>query len=120
MNRKQGYLRLLLIVQFTQRLRGGIISSILALFIRGHSLTVSDLGLIGTASMLGWFIFEPLAGVVIDWVRKRYMVFFSILASSIIYTTYPLASNFWHFSVLAFAMSSVMSLLRGLCQGFDG
>lgn len=109
MDEEQGSLKLLLVVQFTQRFRGGIISPILALFIRGQGLAVSELGLIGTAGMLGWFIFEPLAGVVADRVRKKYLVIFAILASSLIYLVYPLARDFWHFSLLAFAMSSVMS-----------
>jgi len=109
LNERQGSLKLLAIVQLTERFRDGIILPILALFIRGHGLTVSELGLIGMAGMLGWFIFEPLAGVVADWVRKKYLLIFAVLISSFIYTAYPLAVNFWHFSLLAFAMSFVMS-----------
>lgn len=109
LNKRQGSLKLLAIVQLTERFRGGIISPILALFIRGHGLTVSELGLIGMVGMLGWFIFEPLVGVVADWVRKKYLLIFAVLTSSFIYTAYPLADSFWQFSLLAFAMSSVMS-----------
>ena len=45
-------LRLLLGVQLTQGFRSGIVSPILALFVRGQGLTVAQIGLIGTASML--------------------------------------------------------------------
>ena len=50
-------------MQLTQGFRSGIVSPILALFVRGQGLTVSQIGLIGTASMIGWLIFEPVAGV---------------------------------------------------------
>jgi MFS family permease len=106
---RKGSLRLLLLVQLTQRFRGGIISPILALFIRGQGLTVSQIGLLGTAGMIGWLIFEPLAGVVADRIRKKYMVVFAIVASSFIYVAYPYARGFWDFSFLGFAMSSVLS-----------
>jgi DHA1 family multidrug resistance protein-like MFS transporter len=106
---KQGSLRLLLFVQLTQRFSGGIISPILALFMRGQGLSVSQIGLLGTAGMIGWLIFEPLAGMVADRIRKKYMVAFGIAASSLVYLAYPYASGFWHFALLAFAMSSVMS-----------
>jgi len=78
-------------VQLAQRFRGGLVSPILALFIRGQGLTLSQIGLLGTAGMLGWLIFEPLAGVVADRIRKKY------------------AQGFWNFAFLAFGMSSVMS-----------
>jgi DHA1 family tetracycline resistance protein-like MFS transporter len=102
-------LRLLLTVQFSQHFKSGIISPILALFIRRQGMTVTQIGLLGTASMLGWLIFEPLSGVVADRVRKKYMVAFAIVASSVIYFLYPLASSIWHFAALAFTMSSVMA-----------
>jgi MFS family permease len=106
---RRGSLRLLLIVQLTQNIRGGIISPILALFIRGHGLSVSQIGFLGIAGMLGWFIFEPLSGVVADRIRKKYMIIFAIVSSTVIYASYPMASSIWHFAVLAFFMSSVMS-----------
>ena len=106
---KQSSLRLLMVVQLAQRFRGGIVSPILALFIRGQGLTLSQIGLLGTAGMLGWLIFEPLAGVVADRIRKKYMVIFAIIGSTFIYIAYPFARDFWHFALLAFGMSSVMS-----------
>lgn len=109
MEGRKGSLRLLLLVQLTQRFRGGIISPILALFIRGQGLTVSQIGLLGTAGMLGWLIFEPLAGVVADRIRKKYMIVFAIVASSFIYVAYPYVRSFWDFAFLGFAMSSVLS-----------
>ena len=108
-NAKQRSLRLLMVVQLAQGFRGGIVSPILALFIRGQGLTLSQIGLMGTAGMLGWLIFEPLAGVVADRIRKKYMVIFAIIGSTFIYLAYPLADGFWHFALLAFSMSSVMS-----------
>jgi MFS family permease len=106
---KQSSLRLLMVVQLAQRFRGGIISPLLALFIRGHGFTLSQIGFLGTAGMLGWLIFEPLAGVVADRIRKKYMVMFALIVSTFIYLAYPFALGFWHFAFLAFGMSSVMS-----------
>jgi MFS family permease len=98
-----------MVVQLAQGFRGGIISPILALFIRGQGLALSQIGLMGTVGMLGWLIFEPLAGVVADRIRKKYMVIFAIIGSTFIYLAYPLAEGFWYFALLAFGMSSVMS-----------
>ena len=106
---KQRSLGLLMVVQLAQRFRGGIVSPILALFIRGQGLTLSQIGLLGTAGMLGWLIFEPLAGVVADRVHKKYMVIFAYIGSTVIYLAYPFAQGFWHFALLAFGLSSVMS-----------
>jgi len=108
-NGRESSLRLLLAVQLVQGFRSGIVSPILALFVRGQGLTVSQIGLIGTASMLGWLIFEPVAGVIADRIRKRFMVIFAIVTSTFIFLAYPLASGFWQFAMLAFGMSSVMS-----------
>ncbi|MBC8223357.1 MFS transporter, partial [Candidatus Bathyarchaeota archaeon] len=104
---KQRSLRLLMVVQLAQRFRGGIISPILALFIRGQGLTLSQIGLLGTAGMLGWLIFEPLVGVIADRIRKKYLMIFAIIGSTFIYLAYPFAQGFWHFALLAFGMSSV-------------
>jgi DHA1 family multidrug resistance protein-like MFS transporter len=98
-----------MVVQLAQRFRGGIVSPILALFIRGQGLTLSQIGLLGTAGMLGWLIFEPIAGVVADRIRKKYMVIFAYIGSTVIYLAYPFAQGFWNFAFLAFGMSSVMS-----------
>jgi len=106
---KQRALRLLMVVQLARRFRGGLVSPILALFIRGQGLTLSQIGLLGMAGMLGWLIFEPLAGVVADRVRKKYLVIFAFIGSTFIYLAYPFAQGFWHFAFLAFGMSSVMS-----------
>ena len=106
---KQSSLPLLMVVQLTTRFRGEIISPILSLFIRDQGLTVTHIGLLGTSSMLGWLIFEPFMGVLADRVRKKWLVTFSIIGSTIIYSLYPFASNFLHFAILMFSMSSVMS-----------
>jgi MFS family permease len=106
---KRSSLPLLMVVQLTTRFRGGIISPILSLFIRDQGLTITHIGLLGTASMLGWLLFEPLMGVLADRIRKKWLVIFSIIGSTIIYTLYPFAYNFTHFALLGFSMSSVMS-----------
>jgi MFS family permease len=59
--------------------------------------------------MLGWFVFEPLAGVVADRVRKKYLVAFATGVSTFIYLAYPYTEGFWGFAFLALGMSSVMS-----------
>jgi len=102
-------LLLLMAVQLTTGFRGGIISPILSLFIRRQGMSIGQVGLIGTASILGWLIFEPLSGVVADRVRKKWMIVFAIVGSTLIYAAYPLASSFEHFMVLYFLTSSVMS-----------
>jgi len=105
----KGSLRLLLVVQLTLNFRSGIISPILALFIRGHGLSASQIGILGVAGMLGWFLFEPLSGVVADRVKKKYMIIFAIFTSTALYAFYPFAQSIWHFAILSFLMSSVMS-----------
>ncbi|MCW4050695.1 MAG: MFS transporter, partial [Candidatus Bathyarchaeota archaeon] len=102
-------LLLLMLVQLTTNFRGGIISPILSLFIRQRGMSIAQVGLLGTASIMGWFIFEPLMGVVADRVRKKWMLIFAILASTVVYALYPLATEFTHFAALYFATSSVMS-----------
>lgn len=104
-----GQLRLLMIVQLTSMLRRSILSPILSIFIKGHGLSVSQIGYLGIAGMLGWLIFEPLSGLVADKIRKKYLVIFAILGSSIIYALYPRASQFSHFAILGFSLTSVMS-----------
>jgi DHA1 family multidrug resistance protein-like MFS transporter len=102
-------LKLLLVVQLTSNFRGGVVSPILALFIRGQGLSVAQIGLLGTASMMGWLFFEPLSGVIADRVGKKYMIVFALGASTIVYAAYPFASTVLHFALLAFSLSSVMS-----------
>jgi len=102
-------LRLLLLVQLAQTFRGGVISPILSLFIRGQGVSIAEIGLLGTTGMLGWLIFEPISGFVAEKVRKRYMVVFAVVTSSLIYASYPSASRVWHFALLAFLLSSVMA-----------
>ena len=59
--------------------------------------------------MLGWFIFEPLMGVIADRWNKRWMLAGSILLTTGLYGLYPYASGLWFFAVLAFLQSSIMS-----------
>jgi MFS family permease len=106
---RQRSLKLLLVVQLTINFRGGIISPILAIFIRGHGLSVAQIGLLGTAGMLGWLLFEPVSGIVADRFSKKYMIVFALAVSTIVYFMYPLTDSVLHFAILAFSMSSVMS-----------
>jgi len=99
----------LMMAQVALNFRGGIISPILSLYIRKQGLSISQVGLLGTASILGWLVFEPLSGVVADRVRKKWMMVFAIIGSTMVYVLYPSAGTFKHFLVLYFAMSSVMS-----------
>ena len=99
----------LMMAQLALGFRGGIISPILSLYIRRQGMSISQVGLLGTVSLLGWLIFEPLSGGVADRIRKKWMMVFAILGSTIIYALYPSAGTFQHFLFLNFAMTSVMS-----------
>ncbi len=100
----------LMMAQVALNFRGGIISPILSLYIRQQGMSVGQVGLLGTASILGWLIFEPLSGVVADRVRKKWMMVFAIIGSTIVYALYPSAGTFQHFLFLGFSMTSVMSV----------
>ena len=106
---KQRSLFMLMMVQLVTNFRGGIVAPILSLFVRGQGLSLAQIGILGTAGMLGWFIFEPLMGVIADRWNKRWMLAGSLLLTTVLYGVYPLASGFWFFAVLEFLRSSVMS-----------
>jgi len=99
----------LMMAQLALNFRGGIISPILSLYIRQQGMSISQVGLLGTAGILGWLLFEPLSGVVADRVRKKWMMVFAIIGSTVVYALYPSAGTFQHFLALYFASSSVMS-----------
>lgn len=98
-----------MVTQLSTGFSMGIIEPILSLYVRSRGLTIMEVGLLGTASMLGWFIFEPIMGVVADSVRKRTMMVVAIIGATVIYAVYPFASTLTHFALLGFARSSVMS-----------
>jgi len=102
-------LNLLMVVQMAGSFRMGIIAPILALLIRRHGVSIIEIGVLGVAGMLGWLIFEPLSGVISDRVNRRVMIAFAIMSTSIIYLLYPFATEFSHFLILAFALSSFSS-----------
>lgn len=102
-------LRLLLVVQLTFWLRLGIIEPILALFLRGTGITVTEIGLLVMVQSLGWAIFEPIFGVLTDMVGKKRLIIYSIVGTSVIYVSYPFATMTWHFYLIMFAMSSNMA-----------
>jgi MFS family permease len=102
-------LNLLMVVQMAGSFRMGIIAPILALLIRRHGVSIIEIGVLGVAGMLGWLIFEPLSGVISDRVNRRVMIAFAIVSTSIIYLLYPFATEFSHFLILAFALSSFSS-----------
>ena len=87
----------------------GIIAPIIGLFVRSQGLSMAQIGLIGTASMLGWFIWEPIMGLVADRFNKRWMLAGSLVLTTILYWLYPLADGFYIFAVLEFAKTSILS-----------
>jgi len=98
-----------MVTQLSTGFSMGIIEPILSLYVRSRGLTIMEVGLLGTASMLGWFVFEPIMGVVADSVRKRTMMVVAIIGATVIYAMYPFATTLTHFALLGFARSSVMS-----------
>ena len=96
--------------QLAMNFRGGIISPILSLYIRQQGMSISQVGLLGTASILGWLIFEPISGVFADRIRKKRMMVFAVVGSTIVYALYPSADSFQHFLFLGFCMTSIMSV----------
>jgi len=99
----------LMLAQLALNFRGGIISPILSLYIRQQGMSISQVGLLGTASIFGWLIFEPISGVFADKIRKKWMMVFAVIGSTVIYALYPSAGTFQHFLFLGFSMSSIMS-----------
>ncbi len=106
---RQRSLFMLMIVQLITNFRGGIISPILSLFVRSQGLSLAQIGLLGTASMLGWFIWEPFMGVIADRWNKRWMLAGSLLVTTILYGIYPMAQGLGFFMVLEFLKTSIMS-----------
>jgi DHA1 family solute carrier family 18 vesicular amine transporter 1/2 len=102
-------LMILMALQMVNMFRGGIVSPILSLYARKQGLTIEELGILATAGLLGWFIFEPLMGLIVDRVKKRYLLTVAIVGSTGVYLLYPYASTLLDFSALSFTMSSVMS-----------
>jgi len=98
-----------MVVQMASSFRLGVIAPILALLIYRHGVSIIEIGVLGVAGMLGWFIFEPMSGVISDRVNRRLMLAFSIVSTSIIYLLYPFATDFSHYLILAFALSSFSS-----------
>jgi predicted MFS family arabinose efflux permease len=107
--KKQRSLLMLMLVQLCTGFSMGVIAPILGLYIRNLGLSLTQIGLIGTASMLGWFIWEPIMGFVADRFNKRVMLAGSLLITTILYCLYPLADSFLVFIVLEFAKTSVLS-----------
>ena len=102
-------LNLLMVIQMTDSFRMGIISPILALMVRRHGISIIEIGLLGLVGTLGWFIFEPLSGLISDRVNKRTMIAFALISTSTIYLLYPFATTYNHYLFLAFALSSFSS-----------
>jgi MFS family permease len=106
---KRRSLFILMIIQLTTNLSSGIVAPILGLFIRSQGLSIAQVGLIGTASMLGWFIWEPIMGLLSDTFSKRLMLIGSLIIITILYSLYSFADNFLRFLVLEFTRTSIMS-----------
>ena len=106
---KQRSLIMLMLVQLSTSFSMGIIAPILGLFVRSQGLSMAQIGLIGTASMLGWFIWEPIMGVVADRFNKKWMLAVGIVLTTILYWLYPMADGFYFFALLEFAKTSILS-----------
>jgi MFS family permease len=106
---RQRSLFMLMIVQLIKNIPGGIISPKQSLFVRSQGLSLAQIGLLGTASMLGWFIWEPFMGVIADRWNKRWMLAGSLLLTTILYGVYPMAKGLGFFMVLEFLKTSIMS-----------
>ena len=106
---KRRSLFMLMLVQLSTNFSMGIISPILSLFIRSQGLSMTQIGLIGISSMLGWFIWEPIMGIMTDRLNKRLLLASSLISTTILYGVYPLANSFLSFTVLEFIKTSVMS-----------
>ena len=106
---KQRSLFMLMLVQLSTGFSMGIIAPILGLFVRSHGLSMAQIGLVGTASMLGWFIWEPIMGLVADRFNKRLMLAGSLFVTTILYGLYPLADSLLFFAALEFTKTSVLS-----------
>ena len=106
---RQRSLFMLMLVQLITSFRMGIIAPILSLFVRSQGLSMAQIGILGTSAMLGWFIFEPIMGVIADNWNKRWMLAGSLLTTTILNGLYPWATGFWFFVVLEFLKTSVMS-----------
>ena len=72
-------LNFLMVVQMVVSFPHGIVAPILALLIRQHGISITEIGVIGIWGLLGWFIFEPLSGIISDRVNRRIMIAFSIV-----------------------------------------
>lgn len=106
---KQRSLMMLMVMQLCTGFSMGIISPILGLFVRSQGLSMTQIGLVGTASMLGWFIWEPIMGLVADRFNKRLMLAGALFFSTILYALYPMANTLLAFVVLEFVKTSVLS-----------
>lgn len=106
---KQRSLFMLMLVQLSTRFSMGIIAPILGLFVRSQGLSMAQIGLIGTASMLGWFVWEPVMGIMADRFNKRLMLIGALILTTILYGLYPMAKSFQVFALLEFAKTSVLS-----------
>jgi len=106
---KQRSLLMLMLVQLSTNFSMGIIAPIIGLFVRSQGLSMAQIGLIGTASMLGWFIWEPIMGVVADRFNKRWMLAGSLILTTILNWLYPLADGFYFFAILEFTKTSILS-----------
>jgi MFS family permease len=102
-------LLLLMGVQMANMLRGGLVAPIMSLLFRRQGLSIAEVGILATAGMLGWLIFEPIMGLIADRFQKRYLITIAFFGSSIIYLLYTQASTLLHFTLLSFGMSSIMS-----------
>jgi MFS family permease len=98
-----------MLLQLSTGFSMGMIAPILGIFVRSKGLSMTQIGLVGTASMMGWFIWEPIMGLISDRFNKRLMLAASTAITMVLYLFYPIADNLSFFVLLEFARSSIMS-----------
>ena len=98
-----------MLLQLSTGFSMGMIAPILGIFVRSKGLSMTQIGLVGTASMMGWFIWEPVMGLISDRFNKRLMLASSTAITMVLYLFYPIADNLSFFVLLEFARSSIMS-----------
>lgn len=106
---KDNSLFLLMVTHLFVSSRGGLLAPILSLFIRRQGMTITQVGLLGTASVLGWLIFEPICGILADRGDKKRMMIFALVATTVLYALFPRAKSFTHFAGLQFLITAAMS-----------
>jgi len=102
-------LLVLLSTQLAGGLSMGLVAPILGLYFRSRGLTLAQIGFIGSASMLGWFIWEPVVGLYADRLGKTRILSLSLAATGLLWLAYPLRGGFPYYALLELVRTSLLS-----------